>query len=204
MLMRIAVMASGEGTGLQALLDAERNGRLKSGRIVLVLSEREDSESLDRARRFGIKAVAVIRRQFNDRAAFEKRLLEALKSSDIDVIVLAGFFCILSGEFISHYPGRIINVHPSLIPSFSGKGCYGLKVHEAALKAGVKVSGATVHVVNEIPDGGKILMQKAVEVMPDDTPYTLQQRVKEQAEWKILPEAAELFCKSLKERKQGE
>ena len=193
---RIAVLVSGGGTNLQALLDARAEGRLRSGSIVLVLSSRGDARALDRARAHGVRAEAVERRAFPDAASFEQRLLELLDEERIDVVVLAGFLQILSGAFVTRYAGRIVNVHPSLIPSFCGRGLYGLKVHKAALDAGVRITGATVHLVDETPDGGPILMQKAVEVLPDDTPETLQRRVMEQAEWRLLPEAVERLCRS--------
>ena len=193
---RIAVLVSGGGTNLQALLDARAEGRLRSGNIVLVLSSRGDAHALDRARAHGVRAEAVERRAFPDAASFERRLLELLDEERIDVVVLAGFLQILSGAFVARYAGRIVNVHPSLIPSFCGRGLYGLKVHKAALEAGVRITGATVHLVDETPDGGPILMQKAVEVLPDDTPETLQRRVMEQAEWRLLPEAVERLCRS--------
>ena len=193
---RIAVLVSGGGTNLQALLDAQDAGRLRSGRIALVLSSRGDARALDRARAHGVRAEAVERRAFPDAASFERRLLELLDEERIDVVVLAGFLQILSGAFVARYAGRIVNVHPSLIPSFCGRGLYGLKVHKAALDAGVKLTGATVHLVDEKPDGGPILMQQAVAVLPDDTPETLQRRVMEQAEWRLLPEAVERLCRS--------
>ena len=193
---RIAVLVSGGGTNLQALLDARAEGRLRSGSIVLVLSSRGDARALGRARAHGVRAEAVERRAFPDAASFERRLLELLDEEHIDVVVLAGFLQILSGAFVARYAGRIVNVHPSLIPSFCGRGLYGLKVHKAALDAGVRITGATVHLVDETPDGGPILMQKAVEVLPDDTPETLQRRVMEQAEWRLLPEAVERLCRS--------
>ena len=193
---RIAVLVSGGGTNLQALLDAQAEGRLRSGSIVLVLSSRGDARALGRAHAHGVRAEAVERRAFPDAASFEQRLLELLDEERIDVVVLAGFLQILSGAFVARYAGRIVNVHPSLIPSFCGRGLYGLKVHKAALDAGVRITGATVHLVDETPDGGPILMQKAVEVLPDDTPETLQRRVMEQAEWRLLPEAVERLCRS--------
>ncbi len=194
---KIAVMVSGGGTNLQALIDAEKSGVIKSGRISLVISNKADAYALERARQAGIATAVVEKKSFADKAAFEERIIEILDSERIDVIVLAGFMVILSERFTTHFRNRIINVHPSLIPSFCGEGFYGLRVHEAALKYGVKVSGATVHLVNEIPDGGRILMQKAVEVKDDDTPETLQRRIMEEAEWKILPLSCELLCKSV-------
>ena len=193
---RIAVLVSGGGTNLQALIDAEKSGALYSGEIVLVLSNKENAYALVRARNAGIETVVVKK---TDRALFEKRVAEELEKRSVDLIVLAGFMVILSKDFTNRYPERILNVHPSLIPSFCGEGFYGLKVHEAALKKGVKVTGATVHFVNEIPDGGRIVMQKAVEVKEDDTPESLQRRVMENAEWKILPAACQMICKKITE-----
>ena len=188
---RIAVLVSGGGTNLQALIDAQDKGIIKSGEIVLVISNKAGAYALERAEKAGIKAETVLRRDAGSQEAFEERLHEFLSENKIDLIVMAGFMSILSGSFTARYPDRIINIHPSLIPSFCGKGFYGLHVHEAALEYGVKVTGATVHFVNEIPDGGKIIMQKAVEIEEGDTPETLQKRVMEQAEWKLLPMAAE-------------
>lgn len=187
---RIAVLVSGGGTNLQALIDAQDRGDISNGCIEVVVADRLGAYALERAKSAGIPTYTVERSAMS----FENRLLTILKEFDIDVIVLAGFLTILSEAFISSYEGRILNVHPSLIPSFCGKGCYGLKVHRAALDRGVKVTGATVHIVNEIPDGGRILMQKAVEVRPDDSPEALSQRVMEQAEWVILPIAVEKLC----------
>ncbi len=194
---RIAVLVSGGGTNLQALIDACESGIIESGEIVLVVSNNRNAYALERAAKAGIKAETVLRQQLGSQEAFEERLLELLEENRIDLIILAGFMSILSGDFTNKYKDRIINIHPSLIPSFCGKGFYGLKVHEEALKYGVKVTGATVHFVNEIPDGGQIIMQKAVEVKPDDTAEILQKRVMEQAEWIILPQAAEQLCKSI-------
>jgi len=189
---RIAVFVSGGGTNLQALIDAQNQGTLRSGKIELVLSSNPEAYALRRAEGNGIPTEVVVKKQFGSQDAFEKRICEILQRDRIDLIVLAGFMTILSGSFTANYPRRIINVHPSLIPSFCGAGFYGLRVHEAVLKYGVKVTGATVHFVNEIPDGGEILLQKAVDVLPGDTPEILQKRVMEQAEWKLLPAAAEL------------
>jgi len=189
--VKIAVMVSGGGTNLQALIDAEKSGIIKSGKISLVLSNKADAYALERARKADIPTATVLRRDCKDAEEFETRLIETLDGAGIEIIVLAGFMSILSERFTSHYRDRIINVHPSLIPSFCGKGFYGLHVHEAALAYGVKVSGATVHFVNEIPDGGKIIMQKAVSVLEGDTPETLQRRIMEEAEWKILPLSCE-------------
>ena len=199
---RIAVLVSGGGTNLQALIDAQKNGVLRSGEIVLVISNNAIAYALTRAREAGIEALTITKKDCGGQEAFEDAMLEALKARSIDLIVLAGFMSILSPRFVSHYVRRIINVHPSLIPSFCGKGFYGLKVHEAALAYGVKVTGATVHYVNEIPDGGRILLQKAVPVLPGDTPAALQKRVMERAEWIILPEAAELVSSKIVKEKE--
>ncbi len=197
----IAVLVSGGGTNLQALLDAEKSGALKSGGITLVISNKADAYALTRAENAGVKTATVLKKECGSQEAFEAAILRLLEENDIDLIVLAGFLSILSADFTNRWPERIINVHPSLIPSFCGAGFYGLKVHEAALAKGVKVTGATVHFVNEIPDGGKILLQKAVEVLPGDTPEILQKRVMEQAEWLLLPEAAEAVSRSINEKK---
>ena len=193
---KIAVLVSGGGTNLQALIDAQKSGALNSGEIVLVLSNKENAYALERAKKAGIETVVVKK---TDAATFENNIASELEKRSIDLIVLAGFMVILSKSFTDRYPERILNVHPSLIPSFCGGGFYGLKVHEAALAKGVKVTGATVHFVNEVPDGGRIVLQKAVEVMEGDTPETLQRRVMEQAEWKILPAACQLVCKKITE-----
>ena len=187
---RIAVLVSGGGTNLQALIDAEKSGIIKSGEIKLVISNKLDAFALERAKKADI-ATAVIEKKGNPN--FESELIAKLDNERIELIILAGFMCILSADFTNHFKDRIINVHPSLIPSFCGEGFYGLHVHEAALSYGVKVTGATVHFVNEIPDGGKIILQKAVEIKDGDTPEILQKRVMEEAEWKILPEATELL-----------
>jgi phosphoribosylglycinamide formyltransferase-1 len=189
---RIAVLVSGGGTNLQALLDAEARGELKSGEITLVISNKAGAYALKRAEAAGVKTATVIKAECGSQEKFEEKLIELIDENETDLIILAGFMSILSAGFTSRYPNRIINVHPALIPSFCGKGFYGLHVHEAALEYGVKVTGATVHFVNEIPDGGRIIMQKAVDVKDGDTPETLQRRVMEEAEWKILPAAAEL------------
>lgn len=191
----IAVLVSGGGTNLQALIDAQNSGIINSGEIKLVVSNNPNAFALERAKIVGIKAVVCNKKELG--ANFESELIKTLKENNIEIIVLAGFMCILSENFTSLYANRIINVHPSLIPSFCGKGFYGLTVHEKALEYGVKVTGATVHFVNEIPDGGKIIMQKAVEVLDGDTPETLQKRVMQEAEWKILPLAVEKVCKEL-------
>lgn len=194
---RIAVLVSGGGTNLQALIDAERDGIIKSGTIALVASNKPGVFALERARLAGIKSAVIEKKLCKDSSEFEEKLISLIDSENIDVIVLAGFMCILSADFTNHYKDRIINVHPSLIPSFCGEGFYGLRVHEAALSYGVKVSGATVHFVNEIPDGGKIIMQKAVGVREGDTPEVLQKRIMEEAEWKILPLSCEMVCKEI-------
>ena len=199
---KIAVLVSGGGTNLQALIDAEKSGVLKSGEIALVISNNAIAYALTRAAEAGIPALTITKKDCGSQEAFEDTLMEALDENGIELIVLAGFMSILSERFTSHYEKRIINVHPSLIPSFCGKGFYGLKVHEAALNYGVKVTGATVHYVNEIPDGGRIILQKAVSVLPDDTPKTLQKRVMERAEWIILPEAAELVSSQIQKEKE--
>ena len=196
--MRIAVLVSGGGTNLEALLNAQEAGQLPHGEIVLVCASCEGAYALERAKKHDVAAVAVARRAMSQ-SAFETELSIKLAAYRAEVIVLAGFLSILSAEFVSRWPGRILNVHPSLIPAFCGRGMYGLHVHEAALQRGVKLTGATVHLVNEIPDGGEILLQKAVEVLPSDTPETLQRRVMEQAEWILLPRAAEMVCRKLAE-----
>lgn len=194
---KIAVFVSGGGTNLQALIDAQQSGALHSGQIALVLSSNPGAYALERAKAANIPAVVCSRKALGSQEAFEAAIRQALSEHHIQVIVLAGFMSILSEDFTRRWPGRILNVHPSLIPSFCGKGMYGLKVHEAALAKGVKVTGATVHFVNEIPDGGEIVLQKAVDVLPGDTPETLQKRVMEQAEWVLLPQAVELLCAKL-------
>lgn len=191
---RVAVLVSGGGTNLQAILDGEKSGIIKSGETVLVISNVEGAYALERAKKHGIKGLEIIKRLCGGQAQFEQKLIETLDREKIDVIVLAGFLSILSVIFTARYEGRIINVHPSLIPSFCGKGFYGIRVHEAALEYGVKVTGATVHFANEVPDGGRIIMQKAVNVLPGDTPEILQKRVMEEAEWVILPRAVEYVC----------
>lgn len=196
---KIAVLVSGGGTNLQALIDAQNTGALHSGEIALVLSSNPDAYALERARRANIPAEVCSRKELGSQEAFEAAIHRALARHSVHLIVLAGFMSILSEDFTRRWPGRILNVHPSLIPSFCGKGMYGLRVHEAALSKGVKVTGATVHFVNEIPDGGEILLQKAVDVLPGDTPQTLQKRVMEQAEWVLLPQAVELVCAKIAE-----
>ena len=201
--VNIAVFVSGGGTNLQALIDSEKNGVLKSGKIKLVVSSQAGAYALERAAKAGIPSVVVNKKAAGTSEAFEAELERNLKEYDIDLIILAGFLSILSGDFTAKYRDRILNVHPSLIPSFCGKGMYGLKVHEAALEKGVKVTGATVHFVNRVPDGGKILLQKAVEVQDGDTPEILQRRVMEQAEWVLLPRAAELVSRRIQEEKEN-
>ena len=195
---RIAVFVSGGGTNLEALLKAQESGAIPHGEIVLVCASNESAYALTRAANHGVPGVAVPKKQMTQ-AEFEAGLTMHLKESQIDLIVLAGFLSILSEDFVKQWPDRIINIHPSLIPSFCGKDYYGLRVHEAALEKGVKVTGATVHIVNEIPDGGRILLQKAVEVLPGDTPEVLQRRVMEQAEWILLPQATEMLSKQISE-----
>ncbi len=197
--VNIAVLVSGGGTNLQALIDARKNNIIKSGELKLVVSSNQNAYALKRAEEAGIPT-AVFERAKLTQKAFEVGILNALKAAQIELVVLAGFMSILSADFIKQYPDRIINVHPSLIPAFCGAGYYGLRVHQAALEYGVRVTGATVHIVNEIPDGGKILLQKAVSVRAGDTPETLQKRVMEKAEWILLPKAAELLCKKIKEQ----
>lgn len=198
--VNLAVLVSGGGTNLQALIDAQKNGIITSGEIKLVVSSNKNAYALKRAENAGIKTAVCERKEISQKE-FEKNILNALEKEKIEVIVLAGFMSILSADFVKRYPDRIINVHPSLIPSFCGEGFYGLRVHKAALDYGVKVTGATVHFVNEIPDGGRIIMQKAVDIEENDTPEALQKRVMENAEWIILPAAAEKVCKEIKERK---
>ena len=198
--VNIAVLVSGGGTNLQALINAQKSGIITSGEIKLVVSSKKNAYALKRAENAGIKTAVCERKDFSQKE-FEESILNALEKEKIEVIVLAGFMSILSADFVKRYPERIINVHPSLIPSFCGEGFYGLRVHKAALDYGVKVTGATVHFVNEIPDGGRIIMQKAVDIEENDTPEILQKRVMENAEWIILPAAAEKVCKEIKERK---
>lgn len=194
---KIAVLVSGGGTNLQALINAQSKGIINSGKIELVVSNNANAYALTRASKAGIDTACVLKRDCIDQYDFENKIIEHLEKYNIDLIVLAGFMSILSESFTSKYANRIINVHPSLIPSFCGKGFYGLKVHEAALEKGVKVTGATVHFVNEIPDGGEIIMQKSVNIKDDDTPETLQKRVMRLAEWKILPAAVEQVAKNM-------
>ena len=194
---RIAVLVSGGGTNLQALIDAQASGIIHSGEICLVIANNAGAYALQRAANAGIASEVVLKKKLGSQQAFEEKIKALLEEYKIDIIVLAGFMSILSEAFTSCYPKRILNVHPSLIPSFCGEGFYGLRVHKAALDYGVKVTGATVHFVNEVPDGGEIILQKAVEIQTDDTPETLQKRVMEQAEWKILPAAVEQVCSML-------
>ncbi len=196
---RIAVMVSGGGTNLQALIDAEKAGKIPHGKITLVVASNAKAYALERAAKAGIESTVVARKNYDSQQAFDEAIVETLKAHQIDMVILAGFLSILGETVIRAYPDRIINIHPSLIPSFCGKGFYGLKVHEAALERGVKVTGATVHLVNEIPDGGRILLQKAVAIEEGDTPEVLQRRVMEQAEWILLPQAAELVAARLSE-----
>lgn len=195
-MINIAVLVSGGGTNLQALIDAQGKV-LQHGKIKLVISSKPDVYALQRAEQAGIEHCVIAKRDHVTQEEFSNAILQQLQSYQIDIIVLAGYLSILDETIIRAYPNRIINIHPSLIPSFCGKGYYGLKVHEAALAYGVKVTGATVHIVNEIPDGGKILLQKAVDILPFDTPETLQQRVMEEAEWILLPQATEMIAKEI-------
>ncbi len=200
---KIAVLVSGGGTNLQALIDAQAKGILQSGEISLVISNKKDAYALTRAENANIKTETVLKKDFSSSLDFENKILDVLEENGVELIILAGFMCILSERFTSRYPKRILNVHPSLIPSFCGEGFYGLRVHEAALSYGVKVTGATVHYVNEIPDGGEIILQKAVEIQEGDTPESLQKRVMEEAEWILLPRAAEIVAKQIREQKGG-
>ena len=199
---KIAVLVSGGGTNLQALIDAQRTGTLCSGEIALVVSNNPGAYALERAKNAGIPTAVLLKKDLGGQVGFEKALREALESHGIQVIILAGFMSILSGDFTKQYPRRILNVHPSLIPAFCGAGFYGLRVHEAALRYGVKVTGATVHFVNEIPDGGEIIAQKTVDILPGDTPERLQRRVMEQAEWLLLPAAAQQVCAAIQNREE--
>ncbi len=202
--IKIAVLVSGGGTNLQALIDAQARGELPSGRLSLVVSNVKGAYALTRAEKAGIPALTLTKKACGGQSGFEQALQAELERRGIGLIVLAGFLSILSGDFSGRWPKRIINIHPSLIPSFCGKGYYGLKVHEEALKYGVKVTGATVHYVNEIPDGGEILLQKAVDILPEDTPESLQQRVMREAEWVLLPRAAELVSARILNEKAGQ
>ena len=194
---RVAVMVSGGGTNLQALIDAERSGLIEKGEIVLVISNKEGAYAIERAENAGIETHVVTKKEYGGKEGFEKKVMEIIDSHDIDLIVLAGFLQILSMDFVNHYDHKIINIHPALIPSFCGPGFYGIKTHEAALERGVKVTGATVHFVNEVADGGEIIAQKAVSVEEGDTPEILQRRVMEQAEWLILPVAVARICRDI-------
>lgn len=191
---RIAVLVSGGGTNLQALIDAQNRGEIVGGEIAAVISSTSDAYALERAAKAGIPGYVIARKEFASNQAMTLALVDKLKALNIDLVVLAGFMVILTEEMVNAYPNAIINVHPALIPSFAGPGCYGLHVHEKALEYGVKLSGATVHFVSAECDGGPIISQKAVEVLPDDTPEVLQRRIMEQAEWKLLPQAVSLFC----------
>jgi phosphoribosylglycinamide formyltransferase-1 len=191
---KIAVLVSGGGTNLQALIDAEKRGELGAGKITLVIASKPGVYALERAAQNGIEGMVLARRDYESIAAYSKALADALEAAGADLVVLAGFLTIIDEQVYERFPNRILNVHPALIPSFCGKGFYGLHVHEAALQKGVKVSGATVHIVTPECDAGPIVLQKAVEVREDDTPETLQRRIMEEAEWKILPEAVRLFC----------
>ncbi len=194
--VKVAVLVSGGGTNLQAILDAQKSGMIQCGKVVLVLSNNKDAYALERAKIAGVKTAVVSRKEWGEE--FEDRILSVLKENGIELIVLAGFMVILSKKFTDAYKNRILNVHPSLIPAFCGEGFYGLRVHQAALEKGVKITGATVHFVNEVPDGGEIIAQKAVRVYPGDTPERLQKRVMRQAEWKILPAAVETVSERIR------
>lgn len=202
-MLNIAVLVSGGGTNLQALISAQKNGEIHGGRIAVVISSNSKAYALERASNAKIPTEVLPRKSFSLQAEYDAALLGLLEKYQTGLVVLAGFMTIISGTVISRYPNRIINIHPSLIPAFCGEGYYGLRVHEEALKKGVKLTGATVHFVNEVCDGGPIILQKAVEVLPGDTPETLQRRVMEQAEWKLLPRAVALFCAGRLEVKDG-
>ena len=201
-MVKIGVLVSGGGTNLQALLDAQKRGEIPDGEISLVIASRKKAYALERARMAGVPALALPRRDYNSPADYDAALLTALQQAGVELVVLAGFLCVLGEKMLRGYEGRIVNVHPSLIPAFCGDGFYGLHVHEAALRRGVKVTGATVHLVNEVTDGGPILLQKAVEVLPNDTPESLQKRVMEQAEWVLLPKAVSMLCQKIEKEKQ--
>lgn len=200
-MVKIGVLVSGGGTNLQALLDAQKRGEIPDGEISLVIASRKKAYALERAREAGVPALALPRRDYNSPADYDAALLTALQQAGVELVVLAGFLCVLGEKMLRGYEGRIVNVHPSLIPAFCGDGFYGLHVHEAALRRGVKVTGATVHLVNEVTDGGPILLQKAVEVLPNDTPESLQKRVMEQAEWVLLPKAVSMLCQKIEKEK---
>ena len=201
-MVKIGVLVSGGGTNLQALLDAQKRGEIPDGEISLVIASRKKAYALERARMAGVPALALPRRDYNSPADYDAALLTALQQAGVELVVLAGFLCVLGEKMLKGYEGRIVNVHPSLIPAFCGDGFYGLHVHEVALRRGVKVTGATVHLVNEVTDGGPILLQKAVEVLPNDTPESLQKRVMEQAEWVLLPQAVSMLCQKIEKEKQ--
>ena len=200
-MVKIGVLVSGGGTNLQALLDAQKRGEIPDGEIALVIASRKKAYALERAREAGVPALALPRRDYNSPADYDAALLTALQQAGVELVVLAGFLCVLGEKMLRGYEGRIVNVHPSLIPAFCGDGFYGLHVHEAALRRGVKVTGATVHLVNEVTDGGPILLQKAVEVLEGDTPESLQKRVMEQAEWVLLPQAVSMLCQKIEKEK---
>lgn len=200
---RIAVLVSGGGTNLQALLDAEAAGKIPHGEIAMVISNNPSAYALERAKKAGVPGAVISKKECSGQAEFEQKIQAILELGGIDLVILAGFMCILTEKFTAKWPGRILNIHPSLIPAFCGEGFYGLHVHEAALARGVKLTGATVHFVNEIPDGGPILLQKAVEVLEGDTPEILQRRVMEQAEWLLLPQAAEMVSLKLYNERKG-
>ena len=201
-MVKIGVLVSGGGTNLQALLDAQKRGEIPDGEIALVIASRKKAYALERARMAGVPALALPRRDYEKTADYDAALLTALQEAGVELVVLAGFLCVLGEKMLKGYEGRIVNVHPSLIPAFCGDGFYGLHVHEAALARGVKVTGATVHLVNEVTDGGPILLQKAVEVLEGDTPESLQKRVMEQAEWVLLPKAVSMLCQKIEKEKQ--
>ncbi len=201
-MVKIGVLVSGGGTNLQALLDARKRGEIPDGEIGLVIASRKKAYALERARMAGVPALALPRRDYESPADYDAALLTALQEAGVELVVLAGFLCVLGEKMLKGYEGRIVNVHPSLIPAFCGDGFYGLHVHEAALERGVKVTGATVHLVNEVTDGGPILLQKAVEVLESDTPESLQKRVMEQAEWVLLPKAVSMLCQKIEKEKQ--
>lgn len=200
-MVKIGVLVSGGGTNLQALLDAQKRGEIPDGEISLVIASRKKAYALERARMAGVPALALPRRDYEKTADYDAALLTALQEAGVELVVLAGFLCVLGEKMLRGYEGRIVNVHPSLIPAFCGDGFYGLHVHEAALRRGVKVTGATVHLVNEVTDGGPILLQKAVEVLEGDTPESLQKRVMEQAEWVLLPQAVSMLCQKIEKEK---
>lgn len=200
-MVKIGVLVSGGGTNLQALLDAQKRGEIPDGEITLVIASRKKAYALERARMAGVPALALPRRDYEKTADYDAALLTALQEAGVELVVLAGFLCVLGEKMLRGYEGRIVNVHPSLIPAFCGDGFYGLHVHEAALERGVKVTGATVHLVNEVTDGGPILLQKAVEVLEGDTPESLQKRVMEQAEWVLLPQAVSMLCQKIEKEK---